>query len=205
MVLLRNLLALVSKRDRLAQRIYDQCVAAARAPAHYGDGSVADSVDGRFAMLTLHLFIAAHRLRGAGPEGEALVQALVDCFIRDMDCNLREMGAGDVGVAKNVKQMALALNGQLHAYERALVEGPEGLATSLSRNVFAQADARGTDSGRTDEGLDQTAGQSAVRRLTGYTIAQIGHLSAQADADCVAGRCRMLPVPAAYGEERLQP
>jgi cytochrome b pre-mRNA-processing protein 3 len=186
MVLLRNMLALLSKRDRTAQRIYDQCVAAARAPEHFGDGRVADSVDGRFAMLALHLFIAARRLGQAGAEGRALVQALVDCFVRDMDRNLREMGAGDVGVAKNVKRMAHALNGQLHAYEAALTAGPEALRASLLRNVFGLSeDAAG-------------ALEWPVRRLAGYVQAQMLYLSSRPDADCLAGRCPLQPAAAAY-------
>ena len=191
MVFLRNMLALVSKRDRLAQRIYDQCVAAARAPQHYGDGAAADSVDGRFAVLALHLFIAARRLQQAGPEGKALVQSLIDCFIRDMDRNLREMGAGDVGVAKNVKQMAKALNGQFHAYERAVKEGPDALRASLLRNVLA----------RPDEATDEQA-LAAARRLAGYAYAQMLYLSLQPDTVCLAGRCPMQPAPTGYGEDR---
>lgn len=186
MVLVRNLIALVSKRDRTAQRIYDRCVLAARAPEHYGEGAAPDSVDGRFAMLTLHLFLAVARLRAIGREGEALVQALIDCFVRDMDRNLREMGAGDIGVAKNVKRMAHALNGQLLAYQAALGEGPEAFRASLLRNVLGRPES------------EAAAHEAVLDRLTAYAVAQIEHLATRPDAELAAGRLELQPVAAAY-------
>lgn len=186
MVVVRNLIALVSKRDRTVQRVYDRCVAAARAPEHYGSDGAPDTVDGRFGLLVLHLFLASDRLRRIGREGDALVQALIDCFVRDMDKNLREMGAGDVGVAKNVKRMAEALNGQLRAYHAAAGEGPEALRESLVRNVLAGGATAGAEAG------------AAARRLAGYAIAQRRHLAAMPDAELLAGRLPLRPVAEAY-------
>lgn len=207
MVILRNILASLSKRDRLAQRIYDRCVAAARAPEHYRGGHVADSVDGRFGLLVLHLFLAIQRLDRAQPDGKAMVQALIDCFVRDMERNLREMGAGDIGVAKNVKQMAQALNGQLYAYQRAVAAGPEALRETLLRNVVASAGIGGEQAGGetgNQAGADSAAAapseaqRAAAGRLTGYAQAQMQALAGQPDETCLAGRLDLLPAEAAY-------
>lgn len=194
MAILRNVIARFSKRDRLAAQVYADCVAVARDPSHFRDGQVPDSVDGRFDLLALHLFIVIHRLRGAGAAGEALTQSLIDCFVRDMDQNLREMGAGDIGVARRVKYMAQALNGLLHGYEAALREGGDALAGCVLRNVFSV-----TPGG---EGGDPAspAQQAAARRLASYVQAQVIYLSFMADADCLAGRCPMQPADVAYGE-----
>lgn len=189
MVVVRNLIALFSKRDRTAQRVYDRCVAAARAPEHYGSDGAPDTVDGRFGLLVLHLFLASDRLRRIGREGDALVQALIDCFVRDMDKNLREMGAGDVGVAKNVKRMAEALNGQLRAYHAAAGGGPEALRESLVRNVLAGGATAGAE-----------AAGAAARRLAGYAVAQRRHLAAMPDAELLAGRLPLRPVAEAYAD-----
>lgn len=191
MVLVRNMIARFSKRDRLAAQIYNDCVAVTRDPAHYRDGHVADSVDGRFDILALHLFIVIHRLRAAGSDGQAMVQSVIDSFVRDMDQNLREMGAGDVGVARNVKHMAQALNGLLRGYGRALDEGKAALADYLGRNVIG-----GSDDGEAPATAEQ---QAAAQRLAGYVQAQIAYLSTVSDGECLAGRCRMQPAAVAYG------
>lgn len=211
MVILRNIIASLSKRDRLAQRVYDRCVAVARAPEHYRGGHVADSVDGRFGLLVLHLFLAIQRVDRAQPDGKAMVQALIDCFVRDMERNLREMGAGDIGVAKNVKQMAQALNGQLYAYQRAVAEGPEALRETLLRNVVASSGIGGGQEGADSVGDDdaETASETppeapsaaqyaAAGRLTGYAQAQMQALAGQPDASCLAGALELLPAETAY-------
>lgn len=194
MVLLRNMIARFSKRDRIAAQIYGDCVAVTRDPAHYRDGHVADSVDGRFDILALHLFIVIHRLRDAGPDGQAMVQSIIDSFVRDMDQNLREMGAGDVGVARNVKHMAQALNGLLRGYERSLADGPAALADYAGRNVIQR-----TDDGEAELTADQ---QAAAQRLAAYVQAQIAFLSTVPDDACLVGRCSMQPAAVAYGENK---
>ena len=196
MVLLRNMIARFSRRDRIAAQIYGDCVAVTRDPAHYCGGRVADSVDGRFDILAMHLFLVIHRLRAAGSDGQAMVQSVIDSFVRDMDQNLREMGAGDVGVARNVKHMAEALNGLLRGYERALAEGPGALADYAGRNVILRTDD--------DEAAELTADQqTAAQRLAGYVQAQIAFLSTVPDDECLAGRCRMRPAAVAYGEDAV--
>ena len=58
-----------------------------------------------------------------------------------MDDNLREMGAGDLGVARRVKFMAGALNGRLLAYQEALQGKIEGnLREVLIKNLYRGAD-----------------------------------------------------------------
>ena len=53
-----------------------------------------------------------------------------------MDLTLREMGVGDLGVAKRVRQMSEAYMGRLTAYSRLLDAGDtNGLAEALARNI----------------------------------------------------------------------
>ena len=184
MPFLRNIIAVFSPRDRLVQRLYDDCVATARAAEHYGPGRVADSVDGRFDLLVLHLFVMARRLGAIGQAGDALVRSLIEAFIRDMERNLREMGAGDIGVAKRIKYMAQALHGQMQAYTRALDAGDSAMREALARTLFPDGNG----------GADPAAAQ----RLAAYVRAQIDAMAAQPDASCLAGRCRLLPAAEAY-------
>jgi cytochrome b pre-mRNA-processing protein 3 len=117
--------------------LYEAIVAAARHPSHYTGMGVADTVEGRFEMLCLYLYLALARLKGENREefrGE-----LTDMFFADMDRALREMGVGDISVGKKVRKMAESFYGRVSAYEAA-GEDDAGLAAALARNVYAGGD-----------------------------------------------------------------
>ena len=69
-----------------------------RLPDFYLRLDVPDTVDGRFDMITLHAFLVLHRLKAEGEAAAPFAQAFFDLMFADMDRNLREMGAGDMGV-----------------------------------------------------------------------------------------------------------
>ena len=83
---------------------------------------VADTIDGRFEMIVLHLFLVLNRLKGEGVED--LRQNLTDEFFSDMDRSLRELGVSDVAVGKKVRKIAESYYGRVTAYDRALSGGP---------------------------------------------------------------------------------
>lgn len=127
--------------DDPATRIYGALVAQARAPGFYRDLGVPDTVEGRFEMIALHAFLVLNRLKAARRQGikgaEALGQAVFDLMFADMDRNLREMGTGDLGVAKRVKSLAKGFYGRIAAYDGGLAASDGRLAAALDRNVFA--------------------------------------------------------------------
>jgi cytochrome b pre-mRNA-processing protein 3 len=129
--------------DDRSGELYGRIVAQARRPEFYAGGGVPDSLDGRFEMLALHLFLVLHRLQRerADPACAALAQALVDRVAADLDANLREMGAGDLGVGRRVKRMAGALYGRIAAYEAGIDAGEEDLQAAIRRNLFGTVDA----------------------------------------------------------------
>lgn len=120
-----------------ARRLYDAIVTQARQPAFYEDLGVPDTLDGRFEMITLHAFLLLHRLKREPERTAALAQAVFDTMFLDMDASLREMGAGDLGVGRRVKQMATGFYGRVAAYEAGLADdaGP-GLSKALRRNLY---------------------------------------------------------------------
>lgn len=122
-----------------AADVYRRIVAQARQPAFFADLGVPDNLDGRFEMLALHLSLVLKRLRGErdDPACAALAQALTDHMAADMDANLREMGAGDLGVGRRVKRMAGALYGRYGAYEAGLAGGDTAMRQAVRRNLFA--------------------------------------------------------------------
>jgi cytochrome b pre-mRNA-processing protein 3 len=134
---LLGMLSALWQRDQAlsgqADVLYAALVAQARQTEFYADLGVPDTVDGRFDMIMLHLSLLLRRLRG---DGEALAQAVLDTTFDDMDRNLREMGAGDLGVGRRVKAMARAYFGRFEAYDKALGAGDgDALAEALARNV----------------------------------------------------------------------
>lgn len=120
-----------------ADRLYSAAVTQARRPEFYAVLGVPDTVDGRFEMIALHVFLLLYRLKHDHPASAALAQAVFDAMFRDMDRSLREMGAGDLGVGRRVKRMAEGLSGRIEAYDGGLESSDEAvLCAAVSRNVY---------------------------------------------------------------------
>jgi len=131
-------------RKEASYGLYRSAIQQARLPYFYSDLAVEDSVDGRFDLLTLHVYLILRRLRGAvdSAEAAALGQDLFDLMFADMDRNLRDMGVSDLRVGKRVKAMAQAFYGRVAAYDQALDEGGgDALRTALARNVYRADEA----------------------------------------------------------------
>jgi cytochrome b pre-mRNA-processing protein 3 len=144
----------------------------------YRDLGVPDTVDGRFDMVLLHLWMVLRRLRLA--EGGAdLSQALFDHFCGDMDDNLREMGVGDLAVPKRMQKFGEAFYGRAAAYDLALGAGDEPLALALCKNILD-----GGDIGR-------------ARQLAAYANAAIAALAGLDDAS-VGNGLWQFPSPALF-------
>jgi cytochrome b pre-mRNA-processing protein 3 len=164
------------------EAIYGMIVAQAREPLFYAGLGVPDTVNGRFDMVLLHLWMVLRRLRAAGG-GAELSQALFDRFCSDMDDNLREMGVGDLTVPKRMQKFGEAFYGRSAAYDRALVAGPEPLAQALCRNILD-----GDDIGR-------------ARQLARYVNAVIAAL-AGLDDTAVGKASWRFPPPALFAAAR---
>jgi len=120
---------------RTIEAIYGMIVTQARDPFFYSEMGVPDTVNGRFDLLVLHLWMVLRRLRSI--DGSApLPQALFDRFCEDMDANLREMGVGDLTVPRQMQAFGEAFYGRSAAYDAALGSGGEAMARALCKNVF---------------------------------------------------------------------
>jgi cytochrome b pre-mRNA-processing protein 3 len=96
---------------------------------------VADSVAGRFDMITAVLALVLLRLEldGASARESAL---LTELFVEDMDGQLRESGVGDIVVGKHIGRLMASLGGRLGAYRAALAESDNtALEEAVRRNV----------------------------------------------------------------------
>jgi len=124
-------------RPNAAHALYGEIVNASRAETFFAHWGVPDTLDGRFEMIALHAFLVLRRLKSA-PEAAGFSQELFDIMFADLDRNLREMGASDLGVGRQVKAMAQSFYGRIRAYERGLA-GEENLEQALQRNLFGTA------------------------------------------------------------------
>ena len=121
--------------------LWHTIVEQARDPDWYRMCGVADTVEGRFDMVTLVLSLVI--LRMERDEDLAPHTALVtELFVEDMEGQLREAGIGDPTVGKKIGNLMSSMGGRLGSYRKALAnEDRAALAEALQRNVtMAQED-----------------------------------------------------------------
>lgn len=172
-------------RRLVLDTLYGEIVAAARRPPLYSGWQVPDTPLGRFEMMSLHLFLLLHRLRGREGALRDIAQELTDHFFLEVDHSLRELGVGDLGVPKRMKKLARMFYGRLAAYGAAVdAADAAALAEALRRNVAPQRE-------RWEE----------ARALAAYTLAAHAALADLADEDLLAGRLRFAPLPQEEGSE----
>ena len=123
---------ITSKRE--AQEVYIALVQQSRNPFFYIDCAVPDTLDGRFDIILLHIFLKLHFLKANGGQ-DTLSRLLLESLFDDMDRSLREMGVGDMGVSKRVKTMSKAVFGRLEAYTKAYSDDAM-MREALIRNVY---------------------------------------------------------------------
>jgi len=132
-----------SELRHIGQQLYDGIVAQGRSEAFYRDLGVPDTMEGRYEMIALHLFLLRERLKSEGVAGQRLGQILLEHLIADMDDALRQIGY-DMGVPRRVKKAAAGFGERAEAYGAALAgpvatDGADPLAEVLARHVLAGA------------------------------------------------------------------
>ena len=165
MIMLQNLFR-TRPRERLGQPLYEAAVRQARVPAFYTRLGVADRIDARFELYTLHVLILVMRLRDeeglGGDRGAEAGQELFNIYVSALDHALRELGVGDISVGKKMRKLGEALYGRMTAYEAPLRDADKvALAAGLARNVYESEDAATGDA------------------LAAYAIASRARLAAQ--------------------------
>lgn len=144
-------------------------MAQARKPFFYAELAVPDTLDGRFEMIVLHLFLLQHRLLRE-PTNAEFARHLSEAFFDDMDRSIRELGVADTGVGKRIKAMGKAYNGRLQVYEAGLNDA-DAMRAALARNLY----------GTLGEG-----DVAVLDRMRRYMAAQVAALDA-APTDSIVG------------------
>ncbi len=149
--------------------LYTACVMQARQPDFYLAG-VPDTVDGRFDLIILHIYLVMNKLQGRDEDK----QQLFDLMFSDMDRSLREMGVGDMSIRKKMRPMISAFYGRATAYDDALAGDDVVLAEVIQRNVFGSV----------------AANADSVQALVAYVRQAVIELTGQNADDLVAGKVR---------------
>lgn len=148
--------------------LWHRVVELARKPDFYSQHMVADTVAGRFDMITAILCAVMVRIEASEMRAESAL--LAELFVEDMDGQLRQFGVNDVVIGKRVGKLMSVLGGRLGSYRGAFANGDlEKLTDAISRNVTFS------------EGADEAACSAAIasdllalsKRLEGYDDKQI--------------------------------
>ncbi|MES1157201.1 MAG: ubiquinol-cytochrome C chaperone family protein [Alphaproteobacteria bacterium] len=125
-----------SRLGKDAERLLSTVTQISRQPNFFGPERVADTLEGRFELMTVNAVLALIRLRQE-PALAPLGQEFTDQLFRHFDAGLREAAVGDLAVPRRMRKIAGAFYGRLDVYSKALVADdlPE-LAEALGRNAL---------------------------------------------------------------------
>jgi len=167
-----------SKEKKIAHKLYKTIVRQARQPVFYESCGVADTFDGRFDLISLHMILIIRRMKSDIDQSRKLSQALFDYMFDDIDLNLRELGIGDMGVLHRVKKMTKAFYGRLESYDRGLEEKDDAeLLAALERNLY-----RGND-----------VTDAKLKTITNYTRSQSLYLDKISIGSLMEGELKFDP------------
>lgn len=137
--------------------LWHAIVGEARRPRWYREGGVADTLEGRFDMITAVMALAILRME----RSEALARDtayLTELFVEDMDSQLRESGLGDPTIGKYVGKLVSAMGGRIGAFREAL-GGERAMEDVIAKNMTLVEDA---DAAPLAAGLRDLAGRFAA-------------------------------------------
>ncbi len=152
-------------QEDAATSLYRAAMDQSRLPGFYADWGVPDTFEGRFEMVTLHVFLLMRMIKESediDPETNKIMgQKLFDAMFLNLDDTLREMGVGDLSVSKKIRKMAEAFYGRVGVYEAAFAkleqgssQAEDGLNMAVQKNVYGIKSAFDDrkDNDRTDKG-----------------------------------------------------
>lgn len=163
-----------------AYKAYTAIVEQARLPAFFLAQEVPDTVDGRFELIALHVFLVLNRLKADHAATADFAQELFDAMFADLDRGLREMGASDIGVGRHVKEMAKGFYGRIVAYEDGLAGDETRLREALLRNLYGTVKPSG----------------ASVASLARYVLSQVRFLAMQPFEALLSGKINFEPLEA---------
>jgi cytochrome b pre-mRNA-processing protein 3 len=121
--------------DPAGTALFDALTAEARRPHWYVEGTVPDTLDGRFAVLATILALGSVRLERDGEAGDHPSVALTERFIAVMESEHRELGLGDPTLGKTVRKLVGSL-ARRTALWRSAVAGERDWAEAARESLY---------------------------------------------------------------------
>lgn len=121
--------------------LWHALVGEARDKRWFAQCGVADTIEGRFDMISAVVALATLRME----RSEALARDtayLTELFVEDMDSQLRESGLGDPSIGKYVGRLVSAMGGRIGAFREALA-GERAMEDVVAKNITLLDDADG--------------------------------------------------------------
>ena len=151
-----------------AAELYDAVVAEARKPHWYLEGGIADTIDGRFAMLATLLALVLVRLEREDRGASELSVVLTERFIDSMESEHRELGLSDQKLGRTVRKLVGSLSRRVDLW-RLAVAGEQSWQDSTRASLYKSEPASDALS-RTCDGLRLF--WSGLEKLDGAKIAE---------------------------------
>lgn len=148
----------------VAEKLFVAIMQQTRLEPLYVDFEAPDTFEGRFEMAALFGVLTIRRLQSGDAAARDLAQRVFDRLFKGFDEALRDVGIGDMTIAKRMRKLGESFYGRAGAYEGPIATGDlDALAEALARNVW-RADA---------------ADAPQARRLAIYVLQVAGALDAQ--------------------------
>ena len=124
--------------------LWHTLVGAAREEHWYAQAGAADTLDGRFDMVSMLTALAILRLEAEPEEGVPASARLTELFVEDMEGQMREAGIGDPTVGKMIGRMMATLGGRAGTLRDALASPDDALLTDVvARNMHLSDEKQG--------------------------------------------------------------
>ena len=101
----------------------------------YKDLKVDDTIEGRFEIIVLHIFVLFKILDERNEENTIFKQKLLETFIEELDSTYREIGISDNTFAKKMKIAVQSIYGRIDSYNNQF-DNIDLFSESLQRNIW---------------------------------------------------------------------
>ena len=101
----------------------------------YKDLKVDDTIEGRFEIIVLHIFVLFKILDERNEENTFFKQKLLETFIEELDSTYREIGISDNTFAKKMKIAVQSIYGRIDSYNNQF-DNIDLFSESLQRNIW---------------------------------------------------------------------
>lgn len=124
-----------------AETLFEILNKSARNPSFFGIDKVEDNPDGRFELVALFCTSIFCAMANRGPLYKDTSQKFFDRVFKAFDQALRDLGVGDMAVAKRIRKMSESFYGRQKSYMDLVYQTDSvGLSKMIARNVFNRPD-----------------------------------------------------------------